>query len=222
MLIYIIPVFLFLILLFSAPVTIKIEYCRKGDDDHFQLDVYTFFSFLGFSIRIPYLENRFLSSFTKIFAEIDSYFIKLNNNRNDIDIEKEIEWKDIQSENIEKLFALILDQKLNQILIETLRIRCENFCWTTEFGLSNPALTGITNGFVWIIKGIIIKVTYDFLTYQCTPNLNVKPDFNNKMFSSNFSGIFSIVIGNIILTIIKVIFYKFNEVNLRRFFIQLK
>jgi len=220
MLIYIIPVFLFILLMLFVPINVKVEYNRKGEDDDFKLDIYTFIKFLGISIHIPIIQNRFLSSITKFFAEIDVFFIKINpqNENTNTDIEKEIQWENIQMNNVRKLFSVLMDKTLNEIIINTLQIKCHNLSWKTEYGFTNPAFTGISNGFIWIFKGIILKFANDLITFICEPDFAVKPDFYNKRFSTCFSGIFSLLLGNIILTIIKALFYKLSNIYYQRFF----
>ncbi len=221
MLIYIILVFLLFILINFIPVNIRVEYSRKGQDDDFNLDVYTFVNFLGISIHIPFLQNRFLLAFTKLFAEIDLFFIKIHTKEEnvDTDLEKEIEWENIQMKNIRKILSLIKDTTLNEIIINTLRIKCHSLSWKTDYGFTNPAYTGIINGFIWIFKGIILKFANDLITFVCEPEFTVKPDFYNKRFSTYFSGIFSLLLGNIILTIIKALFYKLSNLDYQRFFL---
>ncbi len=220
MLIYIIPVFILFILVFFVPVNVRVEYSRKGQDDNFKLDVYTFVNFFGISIHIPFLQNRFLLAFTKLFAEIDVFFIKINSKEEnvDTDLEKEIEWDNIQMNNIKKVLSFLKDKTLNEIIINTLRIKCHKLYWKTEYGLTNPAYTGISNGFIWIFKGILLKFTNDLITFLCEAEFAVKPDFYNKRFSTYFSGIFSLLLGNIILTIIKGLFHWLSNLDFKRFF----
>ncbi len=221
MLIYIILVFLLLfIIMLYTPINVRIEYSRKGQDDNFKLDIYTFVKFIGFSIHIPFLENRFLLTFTKLFAEIDMFFIKINSRQEKLDtaFEKEIEWENIQMNNIKKVFKILMDKTLNEIIINTLQIKCKKFSWDTEYGLSNPAYTGISNGFIWMFKGILLEFANELLTFLCEPELVVKPDFYKKNFSTHFSGIFFLRLGNIILTVIKGLLYKLSNLNYKIFF----
>ena len=219
MLIYLSPIFLFIILILFLPINLRIDYKRKGQDDNFQLNIYTFIKILGISINIPYLQNKFRSSITQLFSEVDLFFLKIKSDKESTAVEKEIDWGNMEIEKIEKLLTLILDKTFIEIIISTLKIRCRRFFWKTEYGMSNPAYTGISNGFIWMLKGVLIKLTYDLLIFLCEPELNVKPDFYNEKFYTHFSGIFSAVLGNIILTLIKLLLYKLNALYIKRLFL---
>ncbi|MFP4017338.1 MAG: DUF2953 domain-containing protein [Halanaerobiales bacterium] len=221
MLIYIIPFFVSVIFLIVMilPVNMKIEYSRRDQDDKFKLDIYTFTKLFGLSIYIPILNNKLLSFFTEFFAEVDLFFLNKKSYKGDVDIEKEIDWENIHLDKVKKTLGLIMDKKLNTIIINNLKLRCKFLYWKTDYGWSNPALTGISNGFIWMFKGVIINILSTLLKFINTPELDVKPDFDTEKFSTHFSGIFSLLLGNIILTTMKVIFYKLSGLKIKRIFL---
>lgn len=218
MLIYLIPFFIFIIFLiiYTLPVNIKIEYSRIEEDDEFRLDIYTFIRFLGMSIYIPYFNNKLIAFFTEFFAEIDLFFLKKKSNYKNVDIEEEVEWEKIHLDKLKKILFLIMDKNLNRIIFDNLKIYCKSFYWRTEYGMSNPAITGISNGLFWILKGIIVQVISIILNFNNPPELYVKPDFDEEKFSTYFSGIFSLHLGNIILTTMKILIYKLDRIKIKR------
>lgn len=208
MLIYLVPIFLFLVLYF--PLNIKVEYSREGQNDDFKLELYTFIRLFGITICIPYLQNRVFDFFTEIFAEIDLLFLNIKGEK-DKEIEKEVEWNNEQIEKLKKLLTVIFDRDLVNLLFSNLKIHCHHLKWKTEFGLADPAYTAIVNGFIWTLKGVFIKLTDELLLFKNQVKLIIEPDFYNVKFSTFFIGIFSNRIGNIIITMIKVLLYKIKS-----------
>ncbi|MEJ6951016.1 DUF2953 domain-containing protein [Natronospora cellulosivora (SeqCode)] len=202
-----IPVFLYLLILI-IPFNIEIQYCRKGQDDNFELKIFALVNFFAFSIKIPFLENYFFKNISKLFAEIDIIFMNFFLAKKEIELEQEINLQNIKVEQLKKLFSLLKQRKLASIFLSSINIRCTSLEWHTEFGFSNPALTGISNGFLWMLKGIILELTNPIINYKKDPAIKLTPSFNQEKFYTSFYGIFSFRIGNIILTILKVLIHK--------------
>lgn len=200
-------ILLFLLMLF-LPLTIRIEYLRKGEDDYFALGLYIIFKALGLKIKIPYIQTRLLRPVTEFFAEIDSIFSLLWPWKDELKLEKEIEWKNIQIKKLKKIMGLLKQRELFFLILQSLKIKCKRCSWKTEYGWEDPALTGISGGFIWIVKGSIISFLDGLVIFLEEPEVDVCPDFYKKKFSTCFQSIFSIFLGNIILTGLRVVLYK--------------
>lgn len=202
-----IPLIIFIIFM---PVTISITYFRRGEDDDFIVDIYLFFKFLDLKIRIPYLQNSFFRFFSEVFGEIDLVFRKITVWKEPVELEKEVEWKNIELERLKKLFKLILDKRMINIISRNLNLRCGELTWETDIGWVNPALTGLSSGFIWSLKGILLAVIDNKICSleKEKVEIDVNPDFYHQVFNTHFRGIFSVFTGNIILTVFKVFLYK--------------
>lgn len=200
--------FIIKVIFIILPVTIIVEYRRVGQNDKFYVDIYTIIKMLGITIKIPYLQNKLRNFIVDFFAEIDMVIMNIWPWHEEIDFEKEIDLKKIQLDKIKKIFKLLLNKRIVDIIVETLNIKCTRLYWATEFGFSNPAFTGISTGFLWILKGLFLKSLNSILFSLRQPEISIQPDFENKRFDTEFKGIFSIRLGNIILIIIKFLLYK--------------
>ncbi|MTI60781.1 MAG: DUF2953 domain-containing protein [Firmicutes bacterium] len=204
-LILLVSLFLFLLLI---PVSLEIDYSRKGADDDFRLDLFTGLRIFGFHFKIPYIENRFLLFFTELFAEIDAIFINIWHKKKDIELEKEVSWQEIQFKKLSRVIAVLLNKQLNELIINTIHLKAKEVSWETEFGLADPALTGISNGLLWFIKCLLIQLAEKRIDFIKKPRLSIKPNFKQRGFKTSFHGIFLLTIGNIIFTVIKIIVYR--------------
>jgi hypothetical protein len=198
---------LFILIVF-LPLGIEINYRRTGKNDSLNLNLYILFRFTGLRIRIPYLKNRFITLFTEIVAEIDSLLFRLLPTKGELEVKEKIDWTEFEPVKLKQLLSLVLDRELMSIITRTLKITCYRFSWITEYGLFNPALTGVFNGLFWTIKGIILNLVTSSVSFNRNPDIEIHPDFYNQKFKTELKGIFSARLGNIILTVLKVFFYK--------------
>lgn len=79
--------------------------------------------------------------------------------------------------------------------------------WVSSIGAGDAALTGKLIGAAWSIKGIVQMLVYQFLTIRCRPRLDVTGFYNNKVIGTEFNCIFSIRVGDAILTAIRLLRY---------------
>ncbi len=210
-----IPPFLFLLLIsiFFIPLGIELKYKREGKNDVIKLNIFLLFKFIGLRIKIPYLNNRFIAFFTEIVAELDSLLFKLLPVKGELKIKEKVDWVEVELVKLKQLLSFILDKELMSIIFKNLNVKCYKFSWISEFGFTNPALTGIFNGFFWSIKGIILNVVDSIVFFYTNPQVEIYPDFYDSKFNTKFEGIFSVRLGNIILTVFKIFSYKIRGGN---------
>lgn len=217
MLIYLIPIFILIIL--YLPVSLKIEYQREEEGDGFNLELYTFLELFGISIQVPYLKNRIFIFLSELISEIDYFFIILRFNETNRELGDKIKQNNKQIEEIKKVISLLTDRELIGTIFRFLRIKCLKLYWETNYGTTDPAYTAVLNGFIWTVKGIIIMICDELLSFKRDVELFVNPDFYNLKLSTNFTGIFTTRLGNIIITIVNIILLKIRTtVNFREFF----
>ncbi|MFW6035588.1 MAG: DUF2953 domain-containing protein [Halothermotrichaceae bacterium] len=188
-----------------TPVSIIIEYQRNNQDDFLKLSLFCLVRVLGFDIKMPYINNKIIGFVTEFVSEVDSLLMEVISSKEDITIKKQIKWHKLQFEKIKQKFAYI---KTLTLFVKKANIKCEKFKWITELGLADPAVTGISTGFLWIFKGIIINILDDNMDLQQKPDIDVLPAFYSKKLNTFISSIFSIRLGNIIHVVLNMIFYK--------------
>lgn len=207
MILLIIIILLFL-LLFFLPLEIKIDYKRQAEDDSFKLDVYPLLRLLGIRIRIPLIRSSLLKLLTEFWVKIDSLIFKIWPGHRVISFEKEINWRQLKLNKLTKIVGSAFDFKLSDLIFKTLKIKCQRMGWEIEFGWADPALTGISNGLIWALLGMLLRSLELKIDFVEEPFISVKPNFKQEILLLRFNGIFSVLIGNIILTVIRVMIYK--------------
>lgn len=201
---------LFLIICF-LPIYIKIDYQRQGQDDNFVLDFQVFFKFLKFKLELPFVETRFTKIFKELFIEIDLIINKIT--KYNYQIEKELDLKKLQLKRFKQLAYFLLNKNFFTKVIKSLKPQCKSLTWHSEYGLANPALTGISYGLFWSLIGIIITLLDSKVCSLNKYNLSIEPDFNQEKFKTHFQSIFSLWLGNIIITAFKIMI-----ISIRAFF----
>ena len=194
--------------IFLFPIKIELEYSRHKQDDQFKLNIYLFKKIPGLKLKIPFLQNFLFPFLTRIKAEISSVIFKLCPGKKEIELEEEIHLQEIQLENIKKSINLLLDKKQMALVFSSLNLSCKKFYWETNYGFSNPALTGISNGLIWTLKLFILKKIKKNICSLHNPEIEVNPNFSNSVINIRFHSIFSVKLGNIILTGIKLYLYR--------------
>ncbi|SJZ63029.1 DUF2953 domain-containing protein [Selenihalanaerobacter shriftii] len=97
-------------------------------------------------------------------------------------------------------------------LVLSITGRCKKLVWKTKFGIKDPAITGMMTGFVWAIKGIIYSFLNQKSKSMAQPDFEVKPNFNQvNELEIKFESIFSLWLGNIIITGLKIIFNRYKR-----------
>lgn len=85
-------------------------------------------------------------------------------------------------------------------------INCSRFTWKTRVGLGDAAVTGISGGMLWSIKGIIYSYLQKTLySRTCTADINVTPVFNEETISTELDCIFNLRMGYIIIACIRLL-----------------
>jgi len=208
------------LIILYLPVSLKIEYQREEEGDGFNLELYTFLELFGISIQIPYLKNRIFLFLSELISEIDYFFIIFRFSEANRELGDKIKQNNKQIENIKKAIFLLSDRELMGTVFRFLRIKCLKFYWETNYGATDPAYTAVLNGFIWTVKGIIIKICDDLMRFKRNVELFVKPDFYHLKLSTYFTGIFTTRLGNIIITIVNIILLKIirTTINFSGFF----
>lgn len=78
---------------------------------------------------------------------------------------------------------------------------CEQLIWKTSYGAGDAGMTGVINGMLWTIKGLMMTRLKKRVIFIKKPIINVNPIFGADHLKVNFQCIFSIRLGNVINTI---------------------
>lgn len=198
--------FFVLLIIFSLPLKIEFMYIRENENDELEINLFLIIKGLGLRINIPYFQNYLLPFFIEIRAEINNFLLKLW--PGNIELEEEITLNDITFNKFKRLLKIIFDHQQISIIFSGLNLKCNQFCWQTDFGLGDPAYTAITNGLIYSIKGIILTVLCQKVCKLKNPVIKVNPDFYQKKFKTELKGIFSLYLGNIIFTGLNLLIYR--------------
>lgn len=86
-------------------------------------------------------------------------------------------------------------------------VKLDKFQWETELGLEDAAVTAISTGFCWMIKGSV----FTFISRRCPPEeicINVSPYYGGFKFETSFNCIITIKLGHIIIAALKILWQK--------------
>jgi len=189
-----------------VPVTLEFEYYQKNSDNEIEFNLLLLNNIPGITIKVPFIRKIFFPLFSKIKAEVDSYFLNFWSTSNII-IEKEITPQNININNLKKFITIISNKKLIKIVFFYLNLKCDYFFWKTKYGFKNPFYTGTFNGLIWTFKNFILNKTNNIICQIKQPKLYVNPDFHNNFIETHFKSIFKLYLGNIFLLIIRLFFY---------------
>lgn len=87
-------------------------------------------------------------------------------------------------------------------------VQCEQLIWITKVGCKDAAVTGLTTGLLWSIKGIVYGTLKQFKKWQVKKtHFKVATDFDKNNFELLIDCIFILKIGHIIFAGIKLCGY---------------
>ncbi|HLV10060.1 MAG TPA: DUF2953 domain-containing protein [Halanaerobiales bacterium] len=199
--------FIFLSIIFIVmllPLNIELRLKWGEGDPFYKLDLYLLFQPGRKRIHLSFLENKFLTFFSELINELAALYKLLLKDK-----EKEFKERARELDIVIRLLKMLRDKKLTAIIINNIKLSCYDFYWKTKYGFSNPALTGISNALFWTIKGSLLSIFTAFICFRSRPRVEIDPDFYNPVFTTEIGGIFSLRIGNIIITALKLMLYSF-------------
>ncbi|MCK8825725.1 DUF2953 domain-containing protein [Fuchsiella alkaliacetigena] len=236
------------------PVKVVVNYSRRKEDDDLKIWIEMLFGLIKYSLDIPYIDFKRLLylPFLEIKAKIEATGSPSAETEKDILFSwDEINWARLKEqfkfslgmvdefEALERGLDTLKDElhRLEELslrnpillriigtLILSLRGQCEKLLWRTEFGVKDPAWTGILTGVIWALKSNLYSILSNIAESMVRPDFKVIPDFNqvNKI-DVEFKSIFSLRLGNIISVGTRIIInrykgrfkYKWQNIRLR-------
>lgn len=185
-------VFLVIIIFFSR-LTITAHYVHNNQKDHLTVRIVALFGIVSKTLSIPgELKKKKAEKAVKkqIKEREQSWFKKMK----------------ADAKMVKDFLHLLNESKhtLRKFLKKTI---VHELSWVSMIGAGDAALTGKIIGAAWSIKGIVQMLVYQFLTIRCRPCLDVSGFYNHKVTSTEFHCIFSIRVGDAILTAVQILRY---------------
>lgn len=203
-----------LILLSLTYIKIYLVFHRINEDDIIEIKL-LIFNLIKFRFRIPYIDvilNRCIKPGIKAKGALKSKDKTLSKRKETLNFD---ELKIIYEKAVEllRIYERVIDYILSKIYFESIK-------WYTEVGLEDAAVTALSTGVLWSIKGSIMSVLSNKVSIN-EIQLNVRPNYNKLTFQVELDCIIRIKIANIIIAGIKAfytlvkntIFKKGGEIN---------
>lgn len=245
-------VIMFIIFLL-LPVKVYINYSRLNQDDCLRIQARALFGLINYQMEISYIKIRrwLLFPFMELHANL--FGAKGSKPVEEIDTEigpqsidlktllKKLKFLIKITDQFEALMEMIEGYRNEEkhsdelslqnaviyrilgMLVMSIRGNCEKFYWVTHFGFSDPALTGLTSGLIWAGKSVFLEILSLLCNMKTEAQIMVYPSFRAAGVDTKFESIFSVRIGNIMNTGLKILLegYKRRKKN-RWSIIQLK
>ncbi len=110
-------------------------------------------------------------------------------------IEKEVKNKEKKlSDKTSFLWVLLREMRYR---IEIVKVKIK-----VDYGTGDPADTGILYGIIWAAIGNLYQLFSQYFVFDF-PEANINPDFENKVFKTEFEGIIRVRLVHIIIAILK-------------------
>lgn len=186
-----------LISLLFLPIIINLQILKDDENDKIILDFKTLFGIVKHKIEIPFVElsmgNKGKPYFKTEVEESENNEI-IKDKKSTITIE--------EMKKLHRKIQRFIDLYFDVIEYVCKKMKVTDLVWTTEFGESDAAVTGILTGIFWAIKGSFVSFINNKV--KCNKvDLKITPEFNQQMFKTRFNCIISIKIGYIIIAKIK-------------------
>jgi hypothetical protein len=196
-----------LFLCLFIPVNIHVRYSRNREDDRIYVRISALF--LTYTLEIPTV---------KVIAQVRSgkllHWRMAGGLQNQ---EKKPRGITLTLEKIEKMRRIwhtYLENIYNYKvwLRKTLKIfKVEEFHWMTEMGAGDAAMTGTLVGLLWAVKGSVLSLVSYFFTFNAHPRLDVRPRFQEEVFTTHVSCIIRFWLGQAMFAGLRLVFYWLRE-----------
>lgn len=202
LLLYILLLLVIAVILSLLRICFHVEYHRRDQDDNLTVQMSLLRGLVHYRAEVPTieLEQRFFTPVLKMASEMEkAAFHPVEDKEFKVGLP-------ITVRLIRRLPALVKEgwrrfDRYNPALYYLFRfIRCRRFYWRTEIGLDDAAHTGIMVGVLWGMKTFLYKNFQSKIGIMSQkPAIQVVPDYFNKKMALDFSCIFDIRLGHIII-----------------------
>lgn len=156
-------------------------FSRVKDNDTLSVEMRALFGLIRYRYVIPIIQFK---GFTK------GILIK-----SEVVTKAEAKLKDESKDHITKEKVISFYKEAKDALVHTLslydwmkqtlaKVQCTELKWITRVGIGDAPETAITTGMIWGIKSSLLGFTMRYVQLKATPRIDVIPQFNEKVFST--------------------------------------
>jgi hypothetical protein len=195
-----------LLLLFVTKVKIKVHFHHQQDGDDFYIKFRAWFGILRYTIAVPIIKldddsAAFVTKTKRGFGE--------GNKEESTSVAS---WRDMIN-NFDNLNQVIEHMTGFYKIVRDLlsRVKVKKFEWNSFAGTGDAAYTGMLAGGYLGLKGSVLALLGNYLSFKKLPLYTVTPDFSRAVFYTSFTCIIQIRVGEAILAGIKLLRYWNGE-----------
>jgi len=205
----IILLLIFFILISNIKIQIKLK--KEDKDDRIEVDGWILYRLIHIKKRIPIIV--FDSPNEGIKYKSHSNFNNQSEiKKNRITHRKIKKWKVQFTDLIEEIHDLSEAFKGFLRKVHILKLQ-----WNTRIGLEEAALTGVSAGVIWGVKGTLIGLASKYMVLEGKPEIQVVPQFDQLLFNTYLNAVFRFRIISVVWMGFK-IFFGFIKAKLHSFF----
>lgn len=189
-----------MIIIFS-PIKIQIQVHKQGKNDEVIIDFWFLYQLFHLRKMIPMIAIESIHEGTKFKTETKvSMVSELEPKKDRLTPEKVTHWNKQYHRFLKHVtdFYEVMKRFLSHVHIDKLY-------WQSQVGTGEAMETGLLTGVVWSIKGSILGIISKYIILTKDPILVVEPNFQQRVFRTNFECIISFRLGHVILTGIRII-----------------
>lgn len=229
------------IIILMLPVKVSVDYHRLNKDDNLKIQVQAFFGLLYYKLEFSYIKIRrwILGPILELEAEFlgvkgkkKPEKIKEEFGLHAVDLRKIYEkvrfllkvtdlyetllemmetYKEEDRSDDEIRMENVLIYRVMGMLYMGLKGDCLKLIFHTHYGFSDAAITGVANGVIWAVKGIFLDILSAISNMKTQPEVSVTPHFEATGVDIQFESIFSVRIGNLMYTGLKILWQGYKR-----------
>lgn len=234
-------ILLVLIIILFLPVKVAVEYFRVNQDDNMKIKVETLFGLIQYRLEFSSIKirNWLLGPILEVQARF--FGVKGKKGDEEVKEEFGLQALDLKTLIDKIKFLLKITNQFDammemiksfrregkyssEIRMENVVIfrvmgmlfmgvkgQCEKLIWRTRYGFSDAALTALANGLIWSGKSTALAALSLICTMKTKPQISVEPDFDAVGVDIQFESIFSVRIGNIMTTGLRILLKEYRR-----------
>jgi hypothetical protein len=182
--------------LLLSRIRVEIFASRVKDNDRITIDVRALFGLFRYHVHIPMVEFRNLTEGFLLKQNKDVSFLPGTEGPKEVHLSREriLAYYERAKLLLKNVFNLLEWMK------ETLsRLECIRFVWNTRVGIGNAPETAVTAGLVWGVKTSLLRFVFARICLKSTPNVQVSPQYNLHMFTTELTCKLQIRLGHVLL-----------------------
>lgn len=232
---------LMVIIIPFLPVKVAVDYYRLNQDDNMKIQVEALFGLINYRLEFSSMKvrNWLLGPILEVEAEF--YGVKGKKQDEEIKeefglhairvknliekakflfkitdqfegmIEMAKTFRREDRDSAEITIQNVVIYRVMGMLVMGLKGDCNKFVWHTHYGFSDAAVTAVVNGVIWGSVGLLLSALSLVCNIKTEPKISVQPDFGAVGVDIRFESIFSVRIGNIMITGFRILLKEYRR-----------